>query len=295
MIDKHALRIGIFNSTLAIIRQGSYEAANGQKVELPPIEEVMNAAVMYREPIELQRAADAGAPAPFATEVRVEDNDCVLAAKALIDAGFNPAMLNLADLYVPGGLVEYGSGAQEENLCRRSNLIVSLYQFSRSRVRQYAGLGLANRPDQYPMHELFGGVYSGIVTFFRGPESTGSQLEEQPYNIPVISVAALSGPRIGRDGMMYPEEAAITLEKMRTIFRIGATHGHDSLVLSAMGCGAFHNPPAHIAKLFHQVIEEDEFRGLFRLIDFAILDGYKTGLHHNPEGNLLPFQREFNA
>ena len=295
MIDKHALRIGIFNSTLAIIRQGSYEAANGQKVGLPPVEDVMNAAVMYREPIALQRAADAGAPAPFATEVRVEDNDCVLAAKALIDAGYNPAMLNLADLYVPGGLVEYGSGAQEENLCQRSNLIVSLYQFSRSRVRQYAGLGLQNRPDQYPMHELFGGVYSGIVTFFRGPESTGSQLEEKPYNIPVISVAALSGPRIGRDGMMYPEEAAITLEKMRTIFRIGATHGHDALVLSAMGCGAFHNPPAHIAKLFHQVIEEDEFRGLFRLIDFAILDGYKTGLHHNPEGNLLPFQREFNA
>jgi hypothetical protein len=25
-------------------------------------------------------------------------------------------MLNLADLYIPGGLVEYGSGAQEENL-----------------------------------------------------------------------------------------------------------------------------------------------------------------------------------
>ena len=41
----------------------------------------------------------------------MENKDCVLAAKDLIDAGYNPAMLNLADLYTPGGLVEYGSGA----------------------------------------------------------------------------------------------------------------------------------------------------------------------------------------
>ena len=288
-MDKHSLRIRIFNDTLAVLRQGGYVAPSGQRIDLPSVEAVMNAAVMYREPIEMRREPEA----VYATEVRVEDQDCVLAAKKLIDAGYNPAMLNLADLYVPGGLVEYGSGAQEENLCRRSNLILSLYQFSRSRVRQYPDLGIVNREDQYPMDERFGGVYSGIVTFFRGPESSDSQYEEKPYNIPVISVAALNGPRVSYDGMMYDEEAAITLEKMRTIFRIGLVHGHDSLVLSAMGCGAFHNPPAHIAKLFHQVIEEDAFRGAYRLIDFAILDGYKTGLRHNPEGNLLPFQREF--
>lgn len=97
------------------------------------------------------------------------------------------------------------------------------------------------------------------------------------------------------NGLMMPREAEITLEKMRTIFRIGLDQGHDSLVLSAMGCGAFANPPAHIARLFHQVIDEPEFKGRFRLIDFAILDGYRTGLRHNPEGNLLPFQREFGV
>ena len=144
------------------------------------------------------------------------------------------------------------------------------------------------------MDEFDGGIYSGLVTFFRGPESTGSQLET-PYNIPVISVAALNGPRIGADGMMLQQEADITLEKMRTIFRIGQARFHDSLVLSAMGCGAFANPPAHIAKLFHQVILEDEFRDRFKLIVFAILDGYRTGLWFNPEGNLKPFQREFGC
>ena len=288
MMDKHALRIDIFNSTLEMIRQGWYRTASGERVELPAVEEVMEAAEMYREPFHVM----VDPTEPVTTEVRVEDKDCVLAAKELIDAGYNPAMLNLADLYTPGGLVEYGSGAQEENLCRRSNLIVSLYPFSAARIRQYPDIGLVQKEEQYPMDERFGGIYSGIVTFFRGPESTGSQLEA-PYNIPVISVAALSGPRVGADGLMYPEETAITLEKMRTILRIGQANFHDSLVLSAMGCGAFANPPAHIAKLFHQVIEEDEFRNTFKLIDFAILDGYRTGLRHNPEGNLRPFQREF--
>lgn len=249
----------------------------------------MEAAEMYSESVQVM----IDPVAPVTTEVRVEDKDCVLAAKELIDAGYNPAMLNLADLFTPGGLVEYGSGAQEENLCRRSNLILSLYQFSGSRIRQYPDLGLVSNDDQYSMDERYGGIYSGIVTFFRGPESTGSQLEEVPYNIPVISVAALCGPRIGNDGMMLQPEADITLDKIRTIFRIGKANFHDSLVLSALGCGAFANPPAHIAKLFHQVIEEDEFKNVFKLIDFAILDGYRTGLRHNPEGNLLPFQREF--
>lgn len=290
-MDKHAQRIEIFNSTLSLLRQGWYVSPSGQKVMLPSASEVMDTASMYNEPFHVL----VDPMEPIITEIRVENKDCVLAAKDLIDAGYNPAMLNLADLYTPGGLVEYGSGAQEENLCRRSNLVLSLYQFSQARIHQYPDLGLLQNADQYPMDERFGGIYSGIVTFFRGPESNGSQLEEKPYSIPVISVAALSGPRIGVDGMMLPEETEITLEKMRTIFRIGQAHFHDSLVLSAMGCGAFANPPAHIAKLFHQVIEENEFKDKFKLIDFAILDGYRTGMTHNPEGNLLPFQREFGA
>ena len=291
MKDKHASRIELFNSTLALLRQGWYISNSGNRVDLPSVEEVMSMATMYREPVHVL----IDPVAPIETEVRVENDDCVLVAKRLIDEGYNPAMLNLADLYTPGGLVEYGSGAQEENLCRRSDLILSIYQFSPSRIRQYPDLGLVQNEDQYPMDERFGGIYSGIVTFFRGPESEGSLLEDVAYNIPVISVAALSGPRIGADGLMFPEETDITLDKMRTILRIGKANFHDSLVLSAMGCGAFANPPAHIAKLFHQVIEEDEFKNAFRLIDFAILDGYRTGLRHNPEGNLKPFQREFGV
>ena len=288
-MDKHNLRINIFKETLSLIEQGWYVATDGTRVELPSAEKVMQAAEMYTHKI----CVDNSLERCNTTEIRVENKDCVQAAQQLIDLGYNPAMLNLADLYTPGGLVEYGSGAQEENLCRRSNLVLSLYQFSKTRIAQYPNLKLKERECQFPMDELTGGVYSGIVTFFRTSEQENSALVANPYNIPVISVAALNGPQIGNNGMIVDRDAEITLEKMRTIFRIGMIKGHDSLVLSAFGCGAFANPPAHIAELFHQVIEEKEFKNVFKLIDFAILDGYRTGLKHNPEGNLKPFQREF--
>ena len=80
---------------------------------------------------------------------------------------------------------------------------------------------------------------------------------------------------------------------MRTIFRIGLLHHHDSLVLGALGCGAFRNPPAHIARLFHAVMEEEEFKNKYKLLVFAILDDHNARLKHNPDGNFLPFVREF--
>ena len=40
----------------------------------------------------------------------------------------------------------------------------------------------------------------------------------------------------------------------------GALKCHDSLVLGALGCGAFCTPPAQMARLFHEVLSEAEFQ-----------------------------------
>ena len=42
-----------------------------------------------------------------------------------------------------------------------------------------------------------------------------------------------------------------------------------SLLHSAFGCGAFCNPPDHMAELFREVLEK-EYRGCFKHICFAI-------------------------
>jgi len=46
--------------------------------------------------------------------------------------------------------------------------------------------------------------------------------------------------------------------------------------LGALGCGAFRNPPQHIACLFRNVLKESEFQGVFNHIVFAVLDIAKT-------------------
>ena len=289
MKDKHAERVAIYRDTLSILRSGRYTSLSGKEYSLPEEDITMESSRWYKEEFSVASFP----PVEGGSHFLVEKRDCVEAAIGLQDKGYNPALLNLADLYIPGGLVEYGSGAQEENLCRRRNLMQSLYQYSRSRIRLLPDLELKQNEDQYPMDEKFGGVYSGKVLFFRSTEKDGSVLLDDPRNIPVISVAAISGPGITPEGNLYPEDEALTREKMRTIMRIGLDNGHDSLVLSAFGCGAFSNPPAAIARLFHETLLEDEFRDRYRLVDFAILDGYRTGMSHNPEGNFIPFQREF--
>lgn len=59
-------------------------------------------------------------------KVTVQNEDCLTASKKLLDAGMNPVVLNLADILVPGGCVESGSGAQEESIFRRSNYCKTL-------------------------------------------------------------------------------------------------------------------------------------------------------------------------
>ena len=73
--------------------------------------------------------------------------------------------------------------------------------------------------------------------------------------------------------------------------RIGLKQSHDSLVLGAWGCGAFCNPPEHMAVLFKETLEEPEFKDKYREVVFSIIDDHNARRPHNPEGNLLPFVR----
>ena len=72
------------------------------------------------------QANDAWNKPSVGMKVTVQDEDCLVASKRLIDAGMNPAVLNLADILAPGGCIESGSGAQEESIFRRSNIIKTL-------------------------------------------------------------------------------------------------------------------------------------------------------------------------
>jgi uncharacterized protein (TIGR02452 family) len=111
----------------------------------------------------------------------------------------------------------------------------------------------------------------------------------------VLTVPAINDPDcVERDSRQWltEEMALATQVKIRAILRIAAHHNQTDLVLSAFGCGAFRNPPHHMAELFRAVLAEGEFKGVFRRVAFAVIDDHNAFRPESPEGNYLPFERE---
>lgn len=287
---KRSLLTKVFTHNLDIFRDGAYRTESGRVVTLPVSGAFVENSQMFSAPIQL--------PAEYIkadTQLSVLNVDCIIATRDLVEQGFNPAVLNMASLYHPGGGVLQGSGAQEEELCRRSTLAISLYQFSLPGGR-YGDLadmvGVKRRAERYPMDNTYGGIYSPGITFFRGTQDQGYVLLEETFQAAVISVASLNyNPKHGHNtldnGNIPESDKPVLKEKIRTILRIGALKGHDSLVLGALGCGAFCTPPAQMARLFHEVLTETEFQGRFRKIVFAIIDSASSN-------NYKPFLKEFS-
>ena len=279
------MRADVFKHTVFLVQQGYYFNEEQKKINFPDARTMMVGTKFYDSPQTVHHI-----PTMInETIVKVENIDCLLAAEKLLNEGYHPAVLNMASRQNPGGGVQNGAGAQEENLFRRSNLFQSLYQFAPFA----SNFGLPKSKHQYPLDRNFGGIYTPHATVFRGTEQDGYPLLDTPYQMSFIAVAGINRPALASPERIAPELVEPIKNKIRTIFRIGLLHGHDSLVLGALGCGAFRNPPSHIARLFHEVIDEKEFKNKYRLLLFAILDDHNARLKHNPDGNFLPFVREF--
>ncbi len=279
------LRVEEFQNTVNIVNQGCYETATGNRYVFPDDSAMMRNTVFYEKEI----VAPTIPCVESGTVVEVQNTDCLYAALRLKGLGYNPAVLNMASRRNPGGGVASGAGAQEETLFRRTNLFRSLYQFAPFAL-QY---GIAPSQKQYPLDRDFGGIYTPNAIYFRDSEEKGFALLENPTPLSFISVAGMNHPDITPSGEIAQYHVEPIKNKIRTIFRIGLAHGHDALVLGALGCGAFANPPAHVARLFHEVMDEPGFKNRYRLMLFAILDDHNAHRRHNPEGNFKPFADEF--
>lgn len=279
------LRIKEFRNTIDIVNKGRYVTENGTYYSFPDDSDMMCKTVFYEREICLPEAVQGCEQ----TIVEVQNIDCLYAGALLKERGYNPAVLNMASRRNPGGGVVTGAGAQEETLFRRTNLFRSLYQFA-----PFAGMyGIKTSHHLYPLDRNFGGVYTPEAIYFRDSEQKGYALLDNPVSLSFITVAGMNRPDLTADGMIADHHVEPIKNKIRTIFRIGLAHGHDSLVLGALGCGAFRNPPRHVARLFHEVMDELEFKNKYRRIVFAILDDHNAHQSHNPEGNYKPFADEF--
>ena len=92
------------------------------------------------------------------------------------------------------------------------------------------------------------------------------------------------------NGKLQPWVIDTTKSKIRQILDIALENGHDSVVLSAFGCGAYKTPPTEMAKLFKEVLGNKKYKGAFKVIHFAIINLKSTNGSHNPQGNFQPFK-----
>jgi uncharacterized protein (TIGR02452 family) len=226
----------------------------------------------------------ATAPPTTPPQIRVIKSDTFSAAHSILTSTptKNPkiAVLNMASPLRPGGGVLNGARAQEESLCLRSTLYAALHE------------------SFYRLPEL-SAVYSPDVLVFRSSDNAELAKKEW-FFVDVISCAALRFPetvveekegkvaerRYQNDGQ---REAMVC--RVRTVVQAAAANGVTHLVLGALGCGAYGNPPREVARIFKKVLCGDRKRrgvtveesGIEEIV-FAIFD----------EGeNLRTFREEF--
>jgi len=179
-----------------------------------------------------------------------------------------PLVVNFANDRKPGGGWRNGALAQEEALCYRSSLALSL------------------EGQQYPlkMDEM---LYTPYVLVIRDDMASGHELLPARDFTPVsvATVAAINKPQLRHFQQKWrplvfasDRERSITKSKMRLVLRAAARHGHDELVLGALGCGVFANPPEDVAHCWLEVLQEVEFSGgWWREICFAVFDPNRQG------------------
>ncbi|KAL2266843.1 hypothetical protein VTJ83DRAFT_4120 [Remersonia thermophila] len=238
----------------------------------------------------------------------------LLKSAATSPSNLNPStaarvvVLNMASERSPGGGWLKGASAQEEALCYRSTLAASLHR------------------ELYPIQRK-AGLYTRDVVIFRGSVADGHKLmipETAIAKLSVVSALSVAGirrpevkpangaeaPGTSQSTQGSPEQARkmngkkepkglfvfadpaaleLTKDKMRLCLRMAAAKGHTMLVLGAIGCGAFRNPPNEVVQCWLEVLGESEFAGgWFKEVWFAVLD-------RRNEGNFEIFKDAFDG
>ncbi len=76
-------------------------------------------------------------------------------------------------------------------------------------------------------------------------------------------------------------------QKIDALFKVAIKNKHDSLILGALGCGVFKNPPEVVAELFRQAVVK--YGCHFKKIGFAVLT-----TKNSDANNFIVFNKTFN-
>jgi uncharacterized protein (TIGR02452 family) len=179
------------------------------------------------------------------TTVSVVNRDTLLVCQEEWKEGEKLCMLNMASSFKPGGGVRTGAMAQEEELCRRTNLLSSL-------------------PSSfYPLQDDI--IFTPHISIIKTP----SYVEvDDVITVSCISAAALRKPQLN-NGKYKKEDREYMTRLIENIFLTAAKHEVDVLVLGALGCGAYANPQDEVIRIFNQMLKK--YDGVFSRVIFAVL------------------------
>ena len=173
------------------------------------------------------------------------------------------ACLNMGSQDRPGGGWKTGQESLEELLFMRTTLSASLEDYL------------------YPMKNLEC-IYTEDVMYIRGGVNEGFRFYGlgERFRFDVITTCAFNLRKPVYNGAQKQEDDVIisfdekvredTRKKIDGIFSACESKGANVLILGALGCGQFNNPPEDVAMLFKEAIQK--YAGHFDTIFFSILD-----------------------
>ena len=284
--------IAMLRDTLNILEKGCYRIGDEEK-KLKLTREQMEEAQVFL-PKEVEAFSEYKDFKHFQSEERCEYScvnlDSFTAARKMEEElpqyfgkiGEPPVLvLNLANPVNPGGGVRHGAKAQEEDLCRKSSLLLSLESRNASSYYKY------NRS----LHTYMG---SDAVIIHPQVEIIKDENGELLEDTAIAAVMTCAAPMInyGLEGMTQQQYEAMVYKRIAGMLKVAAYLGYRYLVLGAFGCGAFRNDARIVSDLFYRALKEFDYDGMkendmFRRIDFAVMD------HSRSQYNFREFSRNF--
>lgn len=289
--------ISILYDTLDVLNSGYY-VVNGKRVDLKlSKEEMLKAEVFLPKDVEkvsaskeiphvhvMGRMGCSCENMDSFSLAKKRNEECALFLKKPIHGKEKKKILvlNLANPVNPGGGVRRGAKAQEEDLCRRSSLLLSLEgEASRAYYEYNRSLNTFMGSDAVIIHPN--------VEVFK--DENGEFLEETF----LVSVMTCAAPMLtyGMEGMSQKQYEVMVYNRITGMLKVAAYMGYEMLVLGAFGCGAFKNDARVVSDLFYKALKEFDYDGMkakdfFRRVDFAVLSRTPS------QYNYKEFSRNFN-
>ena len=169
-------------------------------------------------------------------------------------------VLNFASAYHAGGGFLNGAMAQEESLAYCSNL----YR------KQTTGEGKLFYIKNEKEHNAFytDNMLMSNVTFFKNDKY---QLV-YPFVCQVLTSPAVNVTLAKNKGFSDESIEVAMKNRMRKILQLFVYSNCDTIILGAFGCGVFGNQPETVARLWNELIYDEDLGSYFRLIIFSIYD-----------------------